>query len=51
MKKDKKVKIIPVKASVAEKRAFTQLALTRNTTLSALVRELLHRESTKEATA
>jgi hypothetical protein len=44
MKKDKKTDIIPVKATPAEKRDFSKLALMRHMTLSALIRYLLHRE-------
>lgn len=44
MKRKPRNKPIFVKATQQEHTAFTNLAITRNTTLSELIRQLLHRE-------
>lgn len=42
---------IPVKVTEAEKRKFEKLAKSRHTTLSELIRQLLHREADAKAEA
>lgn len=44
MKRKPKSKVVFVKVDVSEHKAFSDLAVQRHTTLSELIRQLLHRE-------
>lgn len=51
MKRKPKSKVIFVKVDPSEHKTFSDLAVTRHTTLSELIRQMLHRELTQSKEA